>query len=50
MRLFKWCSHYWEETGIPDDMVFLNSKFVYECVKCGKRKSFRNAPVNWIGE
>jgi hypothetical protein len=47
---YKWviCDHLWVETGIPDDLVFLNQKWIYCCDRCGKAKSFRLAPVNYI--
>jgi hypothetical protein len=32
-----------------DELVFMNGKFKYLCLNCGKQKSFRNDPVNWIG-
>lgn len=51
MSLFKKRhQHYWKETGVPGDLVFMNGKFVYECLICDKRKSFRYAPVNPILE
>lgn len=43
-RIF--CEHYWAELHIPDDLVFMNGKFKYQCLNCGKVKSFRNHPVN----
>lgn len=43
------CLHYWENTNIPDDMVFATGKFWYLCVRCGKEKRFRNDPINPVG-
>ena len=43
-RLF--CLHYWHDTGTPDPMVFFSGKFEYLCLRCGKEKYFRNAPIN----
>lgn len=45
-RLF--CLHFWHELGVPDELVFLNGRWKFVCMHCGKKKSFRNAPVNFL--
>lgn len=40
--------HYWLETGLPHDLVFLNSKFAYDCKFCSKRVWRKRLPLNPI--
>lgn len=40
--------HYWADTGVPHDLVFLNGRFRYDCSICGKQKYLREQPVNPI--
>lgn len=40
--------HYWKSTGIPNDLVFLNSLWRFDCHLCGKQIWRRSIPVNPI--
>lgn len=41
-------THYWLETGIPHDLVYLNSKWRFDCSVCDKKIWRRSQPVNPI--
>ncbi len=43
------CSHYWEKQ-YNNGLWYSANRDVYCCLKCGKIKEFKYAPVNYLGD